>query len=478
MIAAGGLAAGCFGAEEYEWVPGFTGAPAPPGAGPGSGGSAAQPGPDGQNPPQGSAGVNAGPGPGAGGTGSPSVGGSGNTSGGGPGNAGSAGDGPVKPGPTFMCEDVDVDCVNGKAGEFDCQGVDLLAHLDGPSMQGGTGNDIWGWTDPTTLKEYAIVGMTNGTAFVDISDPCRPVHLGHLRTETVNAIWRDIKVYRDHAYIVSESQAHGMQVFDLTQLRNVANPPVTFEANRVVNSFGSAHNIVLNEESGFAYTVLNNNCPLARSFDLSDPTNPVDVGCWGSGGRTHDAHCVNYKGPDPAYAGREICVNANEGAGIFVFDVTDKSNVTLVGSLRYDNVSYSHQGWFTEDHRYFLAGDEADELQVGINTTIYILDMTNLAAPTVLGTWVNDLPTTDHNIYIRGNHAFLACYAAGVRILDLTNIAQGELTEVGYFDTFPRHNNPGFTEMWSNYPFFKSGVLVTNGSEGLFVLHPNAEFMQ
>ena len=38
-------------------------------------------------------------------------------------------------------------------------------------------------------------------------------------------IWRDIKVYRDHAYIVVDGAgAHGMQVFDLTRLRDVTAP--------------------------------------------------------------------------------------------------------------------------------------------------------------------------------------------------------------------------------------------------------------
>ena len=33
-------------------------------------------------------------------------------------------------------------------------------------------NDIWGWTDPQTNREYAIVGMSNGTSFVEIYQNC------------------------------------------------------------------------------------------------------------------------------------------------------------------------------------------------------------------------------------------------------------------------------------------------------------------
>ena len=85
-------------------------------------------------------------------------------------------------------------------------------------------NDIWGWTDPQTNREYAIVGMSNGTSFVDISNPENPSYLGRLPTQTSNSTWRDIKVYQNHAFIVSEASGHGMQVFDLTELRNISSP--------------------------------------------------------------------------------------------------------------------------------------------------------------------------------------------------------------------------------------------------------------
>lgn len=387
------------------------------------------------------------------------------------------GDEPVMP-PTFDCEGLEVKCEGGRAGEYACSGVDLMGHLSGPAMQGGTGNDIWGWTDPTTGKEYVLMGLTNGAAFVDISDPCRPVHLGHMRTETVDAVWRDLKVYRDHVYIVSESQAHGIQVYDLTQLRDITNPPMTIQPDSVVDTFGSTHNIVMNEESGHAYAVMTNNCASARSFDLSDPANPRDLGCWGTGNRIHDAQCVNYMGPDPEFAGRELCFTGDEGRGMAIYDVTDKSAVTQVAALRYSGANYGHQGWLTEDHRYFLFGDEGDELSSRINTTTYVIDVSAIRDPSIAITFTGPTSAIDHNLFVRGDYAFLSAYTAGLRILDLTNIDGGEVTEAGYFDAFPAHDNTGYNAMWGNYPFFGSGLVVTSGSEGLFILRPDPAFMQ
>lgn len=400
--------------------------------------------------------------------------------GGSEGAAASAGTGGTEPtGPTYMCDDMMVACANGKAGEKDCSGINQLAYLDGPSLQGGDGNDIWGWTDSMTGKEYALVGLSNGTAFVDVSDPCRPVHLGHLRTQTVNELWRDVKVYKDHAYIVAESQGHGMQVFDLTQLRNVTNPPVTFEPTTVVDTFGSAHNLAIDVQTGFAYPQSTNNCPDGRSIDLADPENPVDLGCWNSGSRTHDALCLIYNGPDESFAGKEVCITGSESRGLFVYDLSDKSNVPVVSQTRYPNLTYAHQVWLTEDHHYLMLTDESDELDTGINMTINIFDMSNLAAPVHIGQYVSPMENSDHQIYVRGNYAFLSAYSAGLRVFDISNIAQGELVEVGYFDTYPQHNNAGYDGQWSVYPYFKSGVLITNGIVmGLHVLEPDPQWLQ
>ena len=117
---------------------------------------------------------------------------------------------------SIACDD------SGMIGEYPCGNVTLLAHLDLPTMSAEAGNDVWGWTDSVTGKEYALMGLANGTGFVDISDPTTPVYLGKLPTHTVATIWRDIKVYGDYAFIVSEADGHGMQVFDLARLRDVA----------------------------------------------------------------------------------------------------------------------------------------------------------------------------------------------------------------------------------------------------------------
>ena len=149
-----------------------------------------------------------------------------------------------------------IPCENGMAGSYPCNGYDLLAQIPLKDFDATSGNDIWGWIDPSTDKEYAVFGLNNGTAFIDITDTENIIYLGKLQTASESSSWRDVKVYKNHAFIVADDAGnHGMQVFDLTKLRNVTNAPVDFTEDATFNGFSNAHNVVINEQSGYAYVV-------------------------------------------------------------------------------------------------------------------------------------------------------------------------------------------------------------------------------
>ncbi len=364
-------------------------------------------------------------------------------------------------------------CVGGLAGTYPCEKIDLMAFLPLAQMGGGNGNDIWGWVDPLTQREYAIMGRTSGTSFIDITDPVNPVYLGNLPPHGANSSWRDIKVYSDHAYIVSEAFGHGMQVFDLTQLRTVAAPPETFAETAWYSDFGSAHNVAINEDIGYAYAVGTTTCGQGLHFvDITTPASPVNAGCHIENDYTHDAQCLIYNGPDATYQGRSICINSNEDR-FNVIDVTDHSIPTVISSTIYSGDGYTHQGWLTEDHQYWLLDDELDEQNFGHNTRTRIFDVRDLDAPVQIGTY--DGPTTaiDHNLYTHGGYGYMANYRAGLRIVDLVDVANGNLTEVAHFDIYPSSDSASFNGAWSVYPYFPSGNVVVSGIEqGLFVLRP------
>ncbi len=375
----------------------------------------------------------------------------------------------------------EVRCAEGKASRWSCKDVDLTSFLPLPQMGGNRGsrlNDIWGWTDPQTGQEYALVGRNDGTSFVDVTNPEMPRYVGDLpmTAGSVPNVWRDIKVYADHAYVVADGAGqHGVQVLDLNQLRKVEGEPVTFTETAHYAGIASAHNIVINEATGFGFVVGasggGETCGGGlHMIDLRDTPNVSFAGCFAdpntgrrNTGYSHDAQCVTYAGPDLTYNGREICLGSNETA-LSIADVTDKDNPIAISAASYPNVAYTHQGWLTEDHRYFYMNDEGDEprgLVEGTRTLVW--DVSDLDDPVLVTEYIASTPDTDHNLYIKDNLMYQSNYGAGLRILDITNPESP--AEIGFFEPGPGSSS------WSNYPYFKSGTLiVTSGNEGLFIL--------
>ena len=375
------------------------------------------------------------------------------------------------------------ECENGQASGYPCSNVDLLSHL--PLSELGNpsnANDIWGWTDPINEDLYAILGLDTGTAFIRITDPENPLVIGYLPTHSSASLWRDIKVYQNHAFIGSEAGSHGMQVFDLNQLRDYnGGPQQTFNETAHYGLFGNSHNIVINEETGFAYAVGTNDCSGGlHMINIQNPSNPTYAGCYNEDGYTHDTQCVIYNGIDTSYQGQEVCFSSNEDT-ITITNVTNKSNPQTISINGYNGAQYSHQAWLTEDHRYLLSNDELDEYYDGVTTRTYIWELNSLDNPTLLGYHDHGSSNIDHNLYVEDNFVYQSHYTAGLRIHDISDIANAQLTEVAFFDIHPENNGTTFDGTWSNYPFFDNNIVIVSGigdagnieSGGLFVLQFN-----
>lgn len=369
-------------------------------------------------------------------------------------------------------------CNGGLADIYPCNGYDLMFHIPLVTFGAEAANDSWGWTDPDTGKEYALLATDRNTSFVDISDINNPIYLGNVPTATISSPWRDVKVYKNHAFIVADNNqsedSHGLQVFDLTRLRNVSNPPESFTPDARLEDIGRAHNVVINEESGYAYIVggnRNSNFAGGPIFvNIQNPKSPVIEGGFSEGGYSHDAQVITYNGPDSDYTGREILIGSNENE-VVIADVTDKTNPVKISTITYSNVRYAHQGWFTEDMRYFILGDELDEIRVGNNTRIITFDFSDLDNPLYHFDYLSNNTSIDHNGYVKGNRYFQASYRGGLRVLDISNIDNKSYTEIGFFDTYPEDNATAFDGAWNVYPYFESGnIVISDINRGLFIV--------
>lgn len=403
------------------------------------------------------------------------------------------------------------------AGPYPCNNVSLYAMLTPEELLSEPSgnleprlNDVWGWMDPLTEKEYALVGLSDGLSIVDVTVPTDPVVMAKLLANNSTgkqiaadrrfpwffnhdeedgfkeaSIWRDMKVYQNTLYVVSEEQNAGLQVFDLTRIRDIQSPPAMITEDFRYTRFGNAHNIAINEETGYAYVVGSTSGEICAErgglhmISLSEnPLQPEYAGCYfeeKAGGRIrngyiHDTQCVIYRGPDSSHFGREICFSSSE-ITFTITDVDDKQNPFTIFNSTYDGNAYSHQGWLTEDHRYFFMNDELDERTTGNNTRTYVWDVQELESAEIIGFYEHPTRAVDHNLYIYNDIMYQANYTAGLRVLDVSNPLPEAVQEIGFFNTTPNNNQPVFEGLWSVYPWLSGDkVIVSDIHNGLFIL--------
>ncbi|KAE9407880.1 hypothetical protein BT96DRAFT_932922 [Gymnopus androsaceus JB14] len=432
-----------------------------------------------------------------------------------------------------------VPCVDGYSTfssnhTYACKNADLYAFVPHSAMGSDdrVGNDIWGWTDPQSGREFGLVGEGDGTAFVEIQPDGsvdylrtfayserqqqydRSIYLIEISAHLF-VVWRDIKVIENFAYIGSEAEGHGVQVFDLNKLLvpGLKDAPKIYNISTDLTALydelpiGRSHNIVAHSSKPLIAAVgsfpRNDSCAAGLIFvDVSDPANPQGVGCASEDGYTHDAQCLTYHGPDSQYVGADVCYSYNEDS-LTIYDITNTSAPVIISTTPYYGVSYSHQGWVVDenDQRYLLLDDELDEVfsRGGLyylplnpshmnfnagwasdNTTVtYIWNIESLEKPVLTGHYNSPAKAIDHNLYIVNGLAYESNYKSGLRVIDISTIAEdptGSLfEEVAYFDTHPEDDAVGgvveFGGVWSTYPYFSSGFLLVNDMErGLFVL--------
>jgi choice-of-anchor B domain-containing protein len=392
------------------------------------------------------------------------------------------------------------DAANGMAGPFPCSGIELLAHmpLGAFSSQPGAANDVWGFVDRRDGREYAIIGLLNGTAVVDVTDPENPAEVGTVRGQT--AQWRDIKVYQvqdgggdwqAYAYVTADfpEAPQGLQIIYLGGLPDSISLAATYDG------FTRAHNIYLANTDyvtgetlpglkPYAYILgSDKNGGAAHALDLTDPIAPIEVLTPMPGTQyAHDASSLvitdaraaacrsGFNPPEVGHNPCEVLIDFNENT-LDLWDVTDKSKPLMLSSTPYPDASYTHSGWWSEDKRFVFVQDELDEQELGLNTTLRTFDIADLTAPVLTKVWSGPDRNIDHNGFTKGDRYYMSAYRRGLMILDVSD--PNDPREVAFFDTFPvpAENSAVFNGAWGVYPYLPSGTLVVGDIEGgLFVL--------
>ncbi|KAJ7344031.1 hypothetical protein DFH08DRAFT_871643 [Mycena albidolilacea] len=389
-------------------------------------------------------------------------------------------------------------CVDGYAGKdvnntYMCRNLDLYSFtphrdLGSPRMQ--LGNDIWGWSATRTsdgvTREFGLIGQFDGTAFVEVLPTGQIAYLGRLPPQSGTAIWRDIKVIGEHAYIGSEAFGHGIQVFDLKSLLDpsLLKSPKEFNIDTDLTAWyydglprGSSHNLVSHAEKNLIIAVgakPRSDVSGLILIDVADPSNPKTVGCTGEVDYVHDAQCLTYYGPDTAYNGSDMCYT---------------SRPSIISSTSYYGVTYAHQGWVIDekDQSYLLMNDALDESYKqgwasDQKTVTYIWDIKDLSHPVLSGHYKSPVVASDHNLYVVNGLVYESNYKSGLRIVNASSVTEDPtgagFYEAAFFDVHPDDDEIGgdadFGGLWSAYPYFASGYILLNTVErGLFVVKYN-----
>jgi choice-of-anchor B domain-containing protein len=323
--------------------------------------------------------------------------------------------------------------------------VALMARWD----PGGSFNDIWGYRDPTTGGEYAILLGTTGTYIVDCTNPSAPVQRGFFPNTLSGwstSSWRDARTYRQYAYVVTEGGG-GMHIIDLS---NPNSPQFVKHFTQPGVSWNNSHNISLDTQNGIVY-------PCGTSggmhiFDIAtDPVNPRYIASY-TAQYVHDLQVQN---------GYANLAEINRST-YRILDVRNLPSMTSVGSF---SVPSCHNAWPTRDDQFCVTTSERTD------GGLTVFNISNRSAPQQIATYLSGTGQSIHNAFVLNRVVHIAYYVQGYKGVDISDPANP--VEVGTYDTST--STSVYSGNWGCYPFQPSGIVYSSDvANGLYVLKPRA----
>lgn len=319
----------------------------------------------------------------------------------------------------------------------------LIGTLDPADRYG----DIWGYVDPATNREYALLcARDDGLYVIDVTEN-QPVAVGFVPDGRDS---KDVKTYGQYAYLVNEYAP--IQIIDLS---DPTDPQVVGSLD-TGGSDGGSHNILV--DGDYLYVVGGRSPGGLRIYSLTDPENPTFVGgIAGTDGETY-YHDVDIVG-DVLYAA------AIYDQGVDILDISDKANPTVTSNFQYAASSYqgAHNICSTADGNYVFVGDE-----IGSEPHTRAFDVRDPQNVEQVADIIVTPGQPVHNCYVKEDLLYIAHYADGVRVFDVTDPEEPVVAAV--YDTF-LGSQTGYVGNWTVYPYLPSGKLLASDMQsGLFVM--------
>jgi choice-of-anchor B domain-containing protein len=352
------------------------------------------------------------------------------------------------------------------------QNIYLLSQLDPEGADAGDGRNYsacWGWYQASKNKEYAIVGSSTKTYFIDVTNPYSPVIKDSVIGRSGACTWREVKTYQNYCYVVSDvCVPNSLQIIDMQYLPDsvhvVYDDSTYFERAHTAWVDGNKLYVGGNAKRGQGSVGMN-------VYSLATPTAPVLLR------KIQDDYpSINYV--HDMFVRNDTVFASAGGQGLQVFKLTASNTFTFLGSLTgYTEAGYNHSSYLTQNGQTLVFCDETPAM------SIKVADVSNLGLITLSAlTKPSSFPDfAGHNPYILGNKwAFVSCYQDGLNLYDISVPSAPVLK--GYFDTYPQgganvsnYFGSPWRGNWGAYPYLPSGIIIaTDMQNGIFILEADS----
>lgn len=345
--------------------------------------------------------------------------------------------------------------------------VNLLSHLD--PEKDNTGNDgrkysgCWGWYQASKQKEYAIVGTSSKTYFIDVTNPSSPTISDSVKATKTGCTWRELKTYQNYCYIVSDdAPPNSFQIVDMQYL-----PDSVHVVYNGTSYFERAHTVFVDKDKLYCggVTPLGSLTESMHMYSLATPSVPVLLRKL-----SQDIPSISYV--HDMYVNNDTIFASCGGQGLYVLKLLASNTFSLLSSYSgYPYAGYNHSSWLTANKKTLVM---ADEVPAGLPAKV--LDAHDLTNITLVDTIRSHFSATAHNPYIVGNNwCWISTYQDGIYLYDISNPTNTAI--YGYFDTHPQHGvNDNFSTNayrgnWGAYTYLPSKIIIAcDMQNGIFIL--------
>lgn len=330
-------------------------------------------------------------------------------------------------------------------GEGESMKLSLVGELFGASWAPGFTFNV------RVLGTTAYLVRIDGLYIIDVADPAHPTQVGYYHKPQLSYS-NDVKVFETGGKRYAVIADAPVDVVDVT---NPAAPQL------VATIAEEAHTLAIESRGGKTYAYFGNYDASTPIYDITNPTQPVEVGSYQTSGQfVHDLSVES----GIAY------LNAWD-AGLLAVDFTTPSAPVLLGAWAPTTATSSHSNWTTTvaGRHIALHGDE----NYGAHLDIVDVDPSSATFMKPFASYKTRDFISIHNIMAFGSKAYFTYYQDGVRVVDLSNPAAPAL--LGYFNTWDpqaAYTSSAFFEgaVGIDVDLTRKLVFVADSPRGLLIL--------